>query len=195
MLRGAVFITFHASRFTLDLSPFAVIIQPLNFRITMDISSETRERILLEQIEHDPDVTQASLATQLGVAVGTVNWHIKRLIKKGYVKATRAQRKKLRYIITPEGLAFRALLTVDYIENSLMLYRRTRRCVRELLSETRQAGFDSVCITGDGDLADIIRLTCLEEGVKVESLSNLPALEVRGWKVYLNMDELTQFND
>ncbi|MBU0510602.1 MAG: winged helix-turn-helix transcriptional regulator [Chloroflexi bacterium] len=161
----------------------------------MDISSETRERILLEQIEHDPDVTQASLATQLGVAVGTVNWHVKRLIKKGYIKATRAQRKKLRYVITPEGLAFRALLTVDYIENSLMLYRRTRRRVRELLSETRQAGFDSVRIAGDGDLADIIRLTCLEEGVKIDTFPGLPALEVRGWKVYLNLDDLTQFTD
>jgi len=37
-----------------------------------------REMILLEQIERDPDVTQASLATQLGIAVGTVNWHLKR---------------------------------------------------------------------------------------------------------------------
>ena len=78
-----------------------------------------RDLILLEQIEFDPDVTQASLAAQLGVAVGTVNWHLKRLIAKGYVKVKRAQRRKLKYIITPEGLAFRALLTVDYIESSM----------------------------------------------------------------------------
>ena len=70
-----------------------------------------RELTLLEQIERDPDVTQASLATQLGVAVGTVNWHIKRLVAKGYVKVKRAERKKLRYIITPEGIALRARLT------------------------------------------------------------------------------------
>jgi DNA-binding MarR family transcriptional regulator len=75
-----------------------------------------REMILLEQIEFDPDITQASLASQLGVAVGTVNWHLKRLIAKGYVKVKRAQRRKLRYIITPEGIAFRARLTVNYSE-------------------------------------------------------------------------------
>ena len=52
----------------------------------MDHTTEsTRDRALLEQIGIDPDVTQASMATQLGVAVGTVNWHIKRLIAKGYV--------------------------------------------------------------------------------------------------------------
>jgi DNA-binding MarR family transcriptional regulator len=52
-----------------------------------------RELILLEEIEHDPDVSQASLAAQLGVAVGTVNWHLKRLIAKGYIKVKRAQRQ------------------------------------------------------------------------------------------------------
>ncbi len=78
----------------------------------MDSPTETRELLVLEQIESDPDVNQATLAAQLGVAVGTANLLIKRLIEKGYVKAKRAQRKKLRYIITPQGIAHRADLTV-----------------------------------------------------------------------------------
>ena len=93
----------------------------------METSTETsRELSLLENIERDPDVTQLSLATQLGVAVGTVDWHIKRLIAKGYVKVKRAERKKLRYIITPEGIALRARLAVDYVERSFSIYRKTR---------------------------------------------------------------------
>ena len=36
-------------------------------------NEELRELTLLENIENDPDVNQATLATQLGVAVGTVN--------------------------------------------------------------------------------------------------------------------------
>jgi DNA-binding MarR family transcriptional regulator len=154
----------------------------------MDTPPETRELILLEQIERDPDVTQASLAVQLGVAVGTVNLLIKNLIEKGYVKAKRAQRKKLLYIITPEGLAFRARLTMNYIENSMHLYRRTRKRVQELLFEAGEQGYESVRIIGDGDLAEICRLTCLEQGFRVGSDPELPALEVRGWKVYLESD-------
>ena len=53
-----------------------------------------REMVLLEKIEYDPDITQANLAAQLGVAVGTVNWHLKRFVAKGYVKVKRAQRRK-----------------------------------------------------------------------------------------------------
>ena len=106
----------------------------------------SRDIGLLEEIERDPNVTQASLAAQLGVAVGTVNWYLKRLIAKGYIKVKRAERRKLRYIITPEGIAFRARLTVDYIEQSLILYRNTRQRVRDLLQEVKRLGFDRVVI-------------------------------------------------
>ncbi|MEA3350822.1 MAG: winged helix-turn-helix domain-containing protein [Chloroflexota bacterium] len=155
----------------------------------MDTSQETRELVLLEHIEEDPDINQATLADKLDVAVGTVNWHIKRMAKKGYIKLKRANRKKLRYIITPEGLAFRAQLTVKYIENSMYLYRRTRQRVKELLSEVHQSGYNQVHIKGNGDLADVIRLTCMEQGFEIESDNKSPILSVRGWKVYLTMDD------
>jgi DNA-binding MarR family transcriptional regulator len=155
----------------------------------MNIPTETaRELALLEHIESNPDVTQASLATQLGVAVGTINWHIKRLIEKGYVKIKRAERKKLRYIITPEGIALRTLLTVDYIEQQFLLYRNTRQRVREHLQEIKAAGFHEVTILGEGDVADICRLSCLEQDVAVSTNGNVPVLEIIGLKVFLRMD-------
>jgi DNA-binding MarR family transcriptional regulator len=155
----------------------------------MDSSADTaRELSLLEQIERDPDVTQASLATQLGVAVGTVNWHIKRLIAKGYVKVKRAERRKLKYIITPEGLALRTRLTVDYIEQQFILYRSTRQRVKEHLGKVREAGYTRVRISGSGDVADIAKLTCLEQGFAV-SEDAPAALEVRGLKVLLSLPE------
>jgi len=151
-------------------------------------NEELRELTLLENIENDPDVNQSTLATQLGVAVGTVNWHLKRLIAKGYVKVKRAERKKLRYIITPEGIALRARLAIDYVERSLMLYRRTRQKVRERLNEVQQAGYDRVRIVGKGDVVDICRLTCLEQNIAVVTDKDVPVLQVEGFKVTLKMD-------
>lgn len=148
-----------------------------------------RELTLLEQVERDPNVNQSALASQLGVAVGTVNWHLKRLIAKGYVKVQRAERKKLRYIITPEGIALRARLTVDYIERSFDLYHKTRQRVKDHLATVRAAGYNRVRIRGDGDVADICRLSCLEQGFAVVQDEDAPELELRGWKVVLNMGE------
>jgi len=156
----------------------------------MEIGKDTvRELTLLEQVESDPDVNQSTLADQLGVAVGTVNWHLKRLVAKGYVKVQRAERKKLRYIITPEGIALRARLTVDYIERSFELYRHTRKRIKEHLGGIRAAGYNRVRIVGDGDVADICRLTCLEQGFSVVEDPAVPGLRLQGWKVLLEKGE------
>jgi len=156
----------------------------------MESSKDTTQELsLLEQVELDPDVNQSALATQLGVAVGTVNWHLKRLIAKGYVKVQRAERKKLRYIITPEGIALRARLTVDYIERSFDVYRKTRSRVKKHLNMVRAAGFKKVQIVGEGDIADICRLSCLEQGIAVVQDTNVPALEIKGYKIFLKTGE------
>jgi len=132
-----------------------------------DSPDSVRELGLLVEIERDPDTTQASMADRLGVAVGTVNWHVKRLIAKGYVKVKRAERRKLRYIITPEGIAERAKLTMAYIENSMLLYRQTRQQALQVLEQAREQGFNQVMIEGDGDIADVCRLTSIEQGISV----------------------------
>ncbi len=151
-------------------------------------NDELRELTLLEQIENDPNVNQSALATQLGVAVGTVNWHLKRLIAKGAVKVSRAERKKLRYIITPEGLALRARLAVDYVERSFSVYRRTRQRVKDHIKKIRLAGRDRVRIVGSGDVADVCKLTCMEQGIQIVHEANAPALVIEGYKVTLRLE-------
>ncbi|MBX3048337.1 MAG: winged helix-turn-helix transcriptional regulator [Anaerolineales bacterium] len=160
----------------------------------MDSGFDTaRDMLLLEQIENDPDVTQATLASQLGVAVGTVNWHLKRLVAKGYVKVKRAQRRKLRYIITPQGISRRARLTVNYIDHSMQLYRKTRKRVQQLLEEVREQGYTSVRVEKASqdpeDIADVCRLTCLEQGMQLaEAEQPGPVLRILGHKVYLEWE-------
>jgi DNA-binding MarR family transcriptional regulator len=145
----------------------------LNIR-QADASMDTAESAnsydleILNHIEENPDTTQADLATQLGVAVGSVNWYIKRLVNKGYVKVTQMQRRRLRYLLTPKGVAERARLTKEFMRMSLHWYRVTREASKEFLDEVKQAGYDTVCIQGDGDLAEIVYLTCLEAQVKVK---------------------------
>ncbi len=152
------------------------------------MEEELRALTLLDEIEQNPDITQAGLAARLGVAVGTVNWHIKRLISKGYLKVKRLERKKLRYIITPEGLALRTRLAMDYVQHSFDLYRKIRARVKEQLIEVRQAGFDRVRILGEGDVAEICLLTCMEQGIAVVNDPQAPALRIEGYKIRLEME-------
>jgi DNA-binding MarR family transcriptional regulator len=152
---------------------------------------------MLTQIEANPDISQVGLATELGVAVGTINWHLKRMINKGYVKVKRAQRKKLRYIITPEGIALRAALTVDYIKNSFNLYRLVRERTLSALQELRYQGFEQVRVEGGEDeVAEVVRLTCLEQGVDVCEITDTkkPIIHIQGIKLALKLPGETSSN-
>ncbi len=144
---------------------------------------------MLTHIEANPDITQVSLADELGVAVGTINWYLKRLISKGYVKVKRAQRKKLRYIITPEGIALRANLTVDYIKTSFDLYRRVRERSLRCLEQLKAAGYNEVYILGEGEIAEVIGLTCLEHNVALTQAETAPKISIDGLKLALILPE------
>ena len=153
------------------------------------ISDHNSDLVILEQIEKDPDATQANLAAQMGVAVATINWHLKRLIAKGYVKARRVGRRKLRYIITPEGLALRAHLTFDYIQTSFHLFRLIRQRMLEAIEQVRQAGFDRICLEGDGDIADVCRLTCLENNIAIVQDGDAPRVIIRAMKLFVVLEK------
>ncbi|MCB9078063.1 MAG: winged helix-turn-helix transcriptional regulator [Anaerolineaceae bacterium] len=131
-------------------------------------SSDQYDFQILTHIQENPDTTQADIATKLDVAVGSVNWYIKRLINKGYIKVTQMQRRRLRYLLTPQGIAEKTRLTGKFMKASLKWYRITREDSKRLLEDVRQAGYNTVCIEGDGDLAEIVSLTCLEAGVGVK---------------------------
>jgi DNA-binding MarR family transcriptional regulator len=151
-------------------------------------SSEEYDLQILSHLEENPDTTQADLATQLDVAVGSVNWYIKRLINKGYIKVTKMQRRRLRYLLTPKGISEKTRLMGKFMQASLRWYRVTREDSKKLLHQAKQAGYDTVCIKGDGDLAEIIYLTCLEADVNVkeEIDSSYPVFRIEDWQTVVD---------
>ena len=70
------------------------------------------------------------------------------------------------------------------------LYRRAREQARKALVTARRQGYRSVVIAGDGDIADVCRLTCLEQGFSVATegaLDGLPVLQIEGSQVSLRV--------
>jgi len=141
---------------------------------------------LLEALANEPETTQADLAARVGVAVGTVNWYLKRWSKKGYIKIRRIDRWQWSYLLTPEGVARKTRLASEYVEASLSLYRRTRNEAQRLLSEVRAAGYNQVVIADESEIAEICRLTCMEMGIDiVPTAPTVPVLTIDGTKLTL----------
>ncbi len=152
------------------------------------LSGDLRELRLLEVLEAEPEARQADLAERLGVAVGTVNWLLKRLAAKGYVKIQRISRWHWRYLLTPQGVREKSRLLTQYIRDSLSLYRQVREEARRLLGQLKSAGYSRVELRGEGEIADIVRLTSLEQEIEpVEAFgsSSLPVIRIEGYRLEL----------
>jgi DNA-binding MarR family transcriptional regulator len=121
-----------------------------------------RDLVLLSELERDGNVTQRTLATKLGVALGLTNLYIKRLARKGFIKITTIPSHRIKYILTPQGFAEKSRLTYQYMQYSLSYYRDIRDRLRKTLAAAANDGAKRVVIYGTGELAEMAYLSLRE---------------------------------
>ena len=114
---------------------------------------------ILAEVDRDEAITQRQLSSRLGIALGVTNSYVRRLARKGYLKVTTLPRNRLKYFVTPSGLALKARLTYEYLTGSLHFYQEARRRASEVLSRLETQGARRVAFLGHGDLAEIAYLT------------------------------------
>jgi len=127
----------------------------------MDLQGQ-RDLQLLNEVERDSHVTQRSLATKMGVALGLTNLYLKRLARKGYIKITTIPSNRITYLLTPRGMAEKSRLTYAYMQYSLSYYREMRQRLKQVLTELSQAGAKRIVVYGTGELAELAYLTLRE---------------------------------
>ncbi len=125
------------------------------------------EYALLNEIAQDSLVTQANLSNRLGIAVGSVNWYIKRLIQRGWVKVSHLDRTRLKYDLTSEGMGVFSQRALLYAKDSLKVYRNLRNKAMDIVGEVKKNGSDEVHLVGTDEAMDILRLTCIEAGISL----------------------------
>ena len=137
---------------------------------------------LLNEIGQDPLVTQASLSRRLGIAVGSVNWYVKRLIHRGWVKVSHLDRTRLKYDLTKAGMAVFTERALLYARDSLKVYSNYRKKAKALVAELKQKGVTRAYIEGrdDDEALDILRLTCIEAGIHPSRTPNGIVLKTDG---------------
>jgi DNA-binding MarR family transcriptional regulator len=129
-----------------------------------------RDLEILTAIEEGLPLTQRALAERLGVALGLTNLYLKRLARKGCIKIVEfprkpAARKRLRYLLTPRGMAEKTRLTYEHMAYSLNLYRRARRTLRQSLGGLADGRARRIALCGTGEAAEVAYLTLKEMGL------------------------------
>ena len=127
----------------------------------MDLESH-RDLRVLEAVAADGRTTQRRLSDQLGIALGLTNLYLKRLARKGFIKCVNVRPNRVRYLITPRGIAEKSRLTYEFMEYSLRLFRESRNHLREMLQPCVAKPSIRVAIFGTGEAAELAYL-CLRE--------------------------------
>jgi len=151
----------------LDMAGFLCENSETEFSIMTDVKQH--EYDVLNEIGQDPMVTQARLSNRLGIAVGSVNWYIKRLIYRGWVKVSHLDRTRLKYDLTSEGMTVFTQRALSYARDSLKVYSHFRTKAKALVVELQQKDIEQVYLEGerDDEALDILRLTCIEAGIQL----------------------------
>ena len=97
---------------------------------------------LLRKLEVNPEYTQRELSREMGVSLGKVNYCMKKLIERGWVKLTNFRRnpKKLNYayLLTPKGIDEKGKLTIAFLQRKIEEYEMLKSEILQLQEEIDQ---------------------------------------------------------
>ncbi len=87
---------------------------------------------VLRKIDKKPKLTQREIANKVGFSLGKLNYCLKALKKKGFIKLENFQKhtnkiKYFRYVITPKGLAERTKLTINFMKKKMAEYDELKK--------------------------------------------------------------------
>ena len=107
------------------------------------IQEDTYFRVM-RILQENPDLTQRELAEKLGVSVGGLNYCLKALMDKGWVKMQNFQNSKNKfkyvYLLTPQGIAEKVALTSRFLERKMLEYETLIAEIESLHQDVQSAG-------------------------------------------------------
>ena len=99
---------------------------------------------IMRLLQANPDLTQRELAEKLGVSVSGLNYCLRALIEKGWIKMQNFSSSKNKfgyvYILTSRGIAQKAVLAGQFLRRKLEEYEALKAEIEVLHIENGQDG-------------------------------------------------------
>ena len=94
---------------------------------------------VLRMLQDNPDMTQREIAEKLGISTSGLNYCLKALIDKGWVKVQNFSQSKNKfgyiYVLTPQGVAEKALLAGRFLKRKITEYNELQTEIEALISK------------------------------------------------------------
>ncbi|MCX5807612.1 MAG: MarR family EPS-associated transcriptional regulator [Proteobacteria bacterium] len=98
----------------------------------------------LKELSVEGTVSQRDLSRKVGLSLGSINYIMKELIQKGYVKTQRFKNSSKKaayiYVLTPQGINARVKQTQYFLQKKMEEYERLKMEIDELKKDTDEVG-------------------------------------------------------
>jgi EPS-associated MarR family transcriptional regulator len=105
------------------------------------LSEEVSYR-LLKLLEPNPYLSQRAVAKELGISLGKVNYCMRALVDKGWVKAGNFKNSHTKsayvYLLTPRGFEEKARVTARFLQRKMREYEALRAEIEQLRNEAKR---------------------------------------------------------
>lgn len=100
------------------------------------MKNNTDQFEVLRKIQKKPNSSQRELAEQLGFSLGKLNYCMKALKAKGFVKINNFKKQKnklkyVQYVLTPKGISERTRLTINFMKKKMNEYDQLKKELEE----------------------------------------------------------------
>ena len=86
---------------------------------------------ILSQLENGDGVSQRTLSRSLGIALGLTNLLIRKLVHRGFIRIIHVKPNRVRYLLTPAGIAEKARMSREILEHNVRFYKQARDRIRQ----------------------------------------------------------------
>jgi len=97
---------------------------------------------LLRKLESNPEYTQRQLSQEMGVSLGKINYCMRKLTEKGWIKITNFSRNRNKmgyvYLLTPHGIEQKARLTFSFLKIKIKEYEMLKDEISKLKQDTKK---------------------------------------------------------
>ena len=151
---------------------------------------------VLNAVHDDSNITQRSMAGELGIALGLTNSYLKRCIKKGLIKVQQAPANRYSYYLTPHGFSEKTRLAGEYLNQGFQFFRIAREQCSEIFKMCSEQGQQRIALHGLTDLAEIAVLCANDHNVELVSIvdSSSKLNKYSGIPVYSDFSSLDDFD-
>lgn len=127
--------------------------------------------------------SQRDLSREMDLSLGAINMLLRRLVSKGFIRVEQLDRRKVAYILTPQGFSEKMQKSVKYTVNTIKSIGLIKKNLKDILTPLLESGHRHFYILGKSDLTILIEGVFRESGLEdyqLDYLHDIPEEPIDG---------------